>query len=162
MILSALLTCISVLAVLQVKTEDRRAALVFVVPILTHIVTDEYMGGWSYYITACLFDMFVIYFLVTCFSSELAIKLRHAVYVSMVLNLFGFAWWYGLILPYLTSEMTPYFWTYRAFYSWVIFILFRGSKIYVGISEGMRSLACIRRDALSGLGMGCGEDTWRE
>jgi len=127
-------------------------AMVFLVPPLYHGKAAYLMGDQTYYVTAGVVGLVVTGVLVRLGRCE---DLAIASWSSIFINLFGIiSWW-------MCQNPDQYDRAFLLFWGWVLWILFRGSKLY-GMAGNLRMLYReyrFRRNVIPGL---CVGQIWTE
>lgn len=122
MIAWILIAVILVLSICQRRGTDRSAAISFFVPTAILYMIWDYIPGSICYHVCAIADLFLILFLVR-FKTKLSFSLSKALFISILLNLFGFVMW----ATYQPPE--PYYYSFILYYIWISFLLVSRGKI---------------------------------
>lgn len=117
-----ILLLISCLSVLQLKSCDKMACLIFSFPAIVVYCFGEYIPGFLYFHVCGFIDLLTV-FLILKVRSNLSFPLSCTLFISIILNLFGFVIWYN----YLSSNL--YTMPFLAYYSFVAYLLLSRGKI---------------------------------
>jgi hypothetical protein len=127
-------------------------AMIFLVPPLYHGAAAHLMGDQAYYVSAGIVGMAVTGILVAYGQCE---DLAIAAWTSIFINLFGIIAWF------MVQNPDQYDRAFLLFWGWVLWILFRGSRLY-GMAGDLRMLYReyrVRRNVIPGL---CLDQVWTE
>jgi hypothetical protein len=152
MMLETMTTVALILGATQSTKHKVIGAMIFLVPPLYHGAATYLMGDQTYYISAGIVGLFVTGILVKFGRCD---DLAIAAWTSIFINLFGIITWF------MVQDPDQYDRTFLLFWGWVLWILFRGSKLY-GMAGNLRVLYRVnrfRRNVIPGL---CVGQAWTE
>lgn len=115
MVIYLIIAALFFLSFAQKKATDKKAAFIFTIPTIVIALSQGFIPGWVYYIS-CAIAAYIIILALLKINTKFSLSLSKAVFVSIILNVFGWTLWYF----YLPAD--AYCSVFSLYYLWVAYL----------------------------------------
>lgn len=122
MMLMVLMVSILIISMLQKRKSDIESCAFFCIPMLILWLLPDSIDGWLYYFSNAFGALVSISFL-SIIKNKLSSDLTNALFISMLLNLFGYVTWF-FYMPASVYQIS-----FHAWYLWIIFLILRTGNL---------------------------------
>lgn len=116
--LTTLTILIVIVSIFQKDIKDIKSCTIFCIPMLILWLISDFTNGLLYYLLNSYFAFISIY-LLSQINNQLSYKLSIALFISILLNLFGYISWFFYMQP------TVYHVSFCLWYLWIFYLILK-------------------------------------